>query len=252
MDVQSAIHLIEESPDYDEFAKLKKIFKDRLEELKESDYTERGVCNYYLLRIVLRSHLMYETQECKDYFIEMGQEFRRQLKKYRKDHKKFVQSEINDFFRLMERCYGSLEIIFRRKDFIEEALNSYEQKMHYRKAKFWLQGKFWNWFEYKFLGATSLYGNSFIRWGFSAFVFAMAMAVVYYAVDFVQIDEAMRIIGSGSHWYDYFYFSIVTLTSLGFGDLVPHTFIGKMLVSVEVFFGFIMLGIFISLIQKKM
>lgn len=252
MDVQSAIHLIEESPDYEEFSKLKNIFRDRLDELKETDYTERGVCYYYLLRIVLRSNLMYETQECRDYLGSMDVEFKKQLKKYHKDRKKFVRSEIDDFFRLMERCYGSLEIIFRRKDFIEEEAHAYEQKMNYRKSKFWLQRKLWDWFEYKFLGSTSLYGNSFVRWGMTAFIFALAMAGVYYLLDSMQVTEATRIVGSGEAWYDYVYFSIVTLTSLGFGDLVPSTFTAKMLVSMEVFFGFIMLGIFISLIQKKM
>ena len=120
MDVQSAIHIIEESPDFEQFSKLKKIFKDRIEELKETDHTERGICNYYLLRIVLRSNLMYETEECRDYLGEMNKEFKEQMKKYQKDRKKFAKSEINDYFRLMERSYGSLEIIFRRKDFFEE------------------------------------------------------------------------------------------------------------------------------------
>jgi len=124
--------------------------------------------------------------------------------------------------------------------------------MHYRRDKFWFQNKFWNWFEYKFLGITSLYGNSFVRWGGTAFVFALVMAGVYALLDFGQIDESLRIVAAGSHWYDYIYFSMVTLTSLGFGDLIPHTVWGKVLVSGEVFFGFIMLGIFISLIQKKM
>ena len=231
MDVQSAIHIIDESPDYDEFSKLKKIFKDRLEELKETDFTERAVCNYYLLRIVLRSRLMYETQECRDYFSEMNKEFKKQLKKYKKDRKKFPATEIDDFFRLLERSYSSLEIIFRQKDFVEEELKSYEYKMHYRRDKFWFQNKFWSWFEYKFLGATSLYGNSFIRWGFTAFFFALGMSGVYALLDLSQIDESLRIVAAGNHWYDYIYFSIVTLTSLGFGDMVPHTILGKVFVS---------------------
>jgi len=46
MDVQSAIHIIEESPDYEQYSKLRNIFKDRINELKETDYTERGICYY--------------------------------------------------------------------------------------------------------------------------------------------------------------------------------------------------------------
>jgi hypothetical protein len=252
MDIQSAIHIIEESPDYEQFTKLRNIFKDRLEELQETDFTEKGICYYYLLRIVLRSNLMYETEECREYLGNMDIEFKKQLKKYEKDRKKFSRQEINDFFRLMERSYGSLEIIFRKKDFFEEEKHSYEEKMDYRRFKYWINRKLWNWFEYKFLGSTSRYGNSFVRWGLTAFMFAMVMAGVYYALDVSQIDQTQRIISANSHWYDYFYFSIVTLTSLGFGDIIPHDFFGKFFVSLEVFFGFIMLGIFISLIQKKM
>ncbi|HCW32424.1 MAG: hypothetical protein UT55_C0026G0011 [Candidatus Peregrinibacteria bacterium GW2011_GWE2_39_6] len=254
MDLQSAIRLVEESPNYDEFSKIKKIFKDRIEDLKETDFTEKGICYYYLLRIVLRSHLMYETEECRTYLEGMDKEFRGQFEKYQKDFKKFDRNEIFDFFKLMERSYGSLEIIFRKKDFFEEEKYAYQQKMWYRQQKFWTQRRIWSWFEYAFLGATSSYGNSFIRWGLTAFVFAISMAGIYYLSDLSKTHESMRIVASASlsHWYDYVYFSVVTLTSLGIGDFVPRVLVDKMLVSAEVFFGFIMLGIFISLIQKKM
>ena len=252
MDIQEAIQIIEESPDYEQFKKLKNIFRDRLEELDKNDFTERGVCYYYLLRIILRSQVNYETEECRDSFIDMRHEFSKQLRKYKKDGKRFDKQEIGDFFHLAERCFGSLEIIFRHKDFFEEERRAFEEKMDYRLAKYRMSGKWFKWLEYSFLGGTSRYGNSFVRWGGTAFVFAMIMAVVYYILDVTHLDGATRMIAEGSHWYDYVYFSIVTLTSLGFGDITPHTFIGKFFVSVEVFFGFIMLGIFISLIQKKM
>ena len=252
MDVQSAIHIIEESPDYEQYSKLRNIFKDRLSELKETDYTERGICYYYLLRIILRSHLMYETEECRNYLDQMDEAFKQQLKKYRKDHAKFPKEEIQDFFRLMERSFSSLEIIFRKKDFFEEEKHCYEEKMDYRKYKHWANRHLWNWFEYKFLGSTSRYGNSFVRWGLTAFLFAIVMGGLYFLLDVTAVDTSHRIIDSGAHWYDYIYFSITTLTTLGIGDFVPQTILGKVFVSIEVFFGFIMLGIFISLIQKRM
>ncbi|MDP2624925.1 MAG: potassium channel family protein, partial [Candidatus Peregrinibacteria bacterium] len=126
------------------------------------------------------------------------------------------------------------------------------KKMRYRQSKYWFKHQWWAWFEYYFLGQTSLYGDSFVRWGGTAFCFAMVMAGIYFLLDITTMDHGSRIVAQGSHWYDYIYFSIITLTSLGFGDLIPHTFLAKLFVSGEVFFGFIMLGIFISLIQKKM
>lgn len=253
MDIQAAIQLIEESPDYEQFSKLKKIFKDRIEELKPSDFTEKGVCYYYLLRIILRSQLMYEPQDCRDYFETMTKEFKGQYKKYVDDRNKFHPDEIRDFFKLIERSYGSLEIIFRKKDFFEEEKRSYIKKMEYRQRKFWFQHRWMDWFEYAFLGYTSRYGNSFIRWGATAFIFAVVMAWVYYAVDLAQSFDHLRVVPhEGGHWYDYFYFSISSLTTLGIGDFTPPNFVSKFLVSIEVFFGFIMLGIFIGLIQKRL
>ena len=252
MDVQAAIHLIEESPNYQEFERIKQIFKDRLEELKETDFTERGVCYYYLLRIVLRSHLMYVTEECRNYFAKMNEEFEKQCVKYKKDGKKFNSSEIDDFFHLLERSYGSLEVIFRRKNFVDEMKHAYERKMKARKNHFWHRNKFLRWFEYAFLDLTSSYGESFLRWGLTAMIFAVAMGVLFYGIDLFYTKTKQMIVPSGDHWYNYIYFSVATLTSLGFGDYLPHNFWAKLLASIEVFFGFTMLGIFISLIQKRM
>lgn len=252
MDIQAAIQIIEESPKYEQFSALKKIFKDRLDELKESDFTERGICYYYLLRIVLRSHLMYETEECREYLEGMNREFLRQLKKYKKDGDRFEQAEIADFFRLMERSYSSLEVIFLKKDFLELREKTYQAKMEYRRYAYAFQKQWWLWFEYWFLKTTTAYGSNFLRWGATAFIFAITMAGLYRWIDWATKDPALTIVPAGGHWYDYIYFSVITITSLGYGDLVAKTFLAKVVVSVEVFLGFIMLGIFINLIQKKM
>lgn len=252
MDVQDAIKIIEESPDYEQFAKLKNVFNDRIEKLTEGDFTERGICYYYLLRIVLRSQLMYETEECREYFEKMNEEFKKQMKKYKKDGQKFEKSEVADFYHLMERSYGSLEIIFRKKDFFEEEHRCYQEKMTYRRHFYWFKGQLWPWFEYLFLEKTSSYGNNFLRWGATAFLFAMLMALIYAGVDHFLTPAHLTIVPESGHWFDYGYFSVITVTSLGFGDIVAKTFLAKLLVAVEVFFGFVMLGIFITLIQKKM
>ncbi len=255
MDIQAAISLIEQSSNDKQFSKLKKVFRDRIAELQETDFTERGVDYYYLLRIILNSHLMYETEECRDYLDQMNTAFSKQLHKYFKDRDKFNFNKIHDFFKLMERSYGSLEIIFRKKDFFEEEKHAYQKKMWFRQQKFWFQRRWLEWVEYTTLQWTSNYGNSFLRWGVTAFCFAMAMAGIYFLSDLIQVDPTMKIVGEqtlGKHWYDYIYFSMVVLTSMGLGDILPHSAAAKMLVSLEGFFGFIMLGIFINLIQKKL
>ncbi len=51
--------------------------------------------------------------------------------------------------------------------------------------------------------------------------------------------------------FTYYYYSVVTFTTLGYGDIFPTGLIGEVLVSVEVILGFIMLGGLISIFTNK-
>ncbi len=251
MDFKEAINIIEQRGDFNQYAKLRTVFEDRLKELDRSDYTERGLCFYYLLISLLKAHLVYDTEECREFYAKMDTEFKKQEEKYKEDPERFSSMEINDFYHLMERCYSSLEIVYDKKEFTASKKKTYECKMSYRKNCFWFNKRYWSWLEYKFLELTCLYGNSFTRWGVTAVVFGVILAGFYFLID-LPLDASHKMVSQmDGHWFDYIYFSIVTLTSLGFGDVVPLTLAGKILASIEAVFGFIMLGIFITLIQKK-
>lgn len=252
MNFNEAVSIIEQRGDFNEYARLKKVFEDRLTELKENDNTEKGLCYYYLLLSLLKAHLVYDTDECREFFNKMDKEFSLQENKYRLEQKKNSQLEIKDFYHLMERCYSSLEITYARKGFTDSKRNAYIKKMHYREKSYWFDGNYTDWFAYKFLEMTSMYGDSFIRWGITAALFSLVMAFLYYLID-IEVGEQFKTIPSATaHWFDYIYFSIVTLTTLGIGDFVPKLFIGKFLISIESVFGFLMLGMFLYLIQKKL
>lgn len=251
MEFQDAVKFIEGHSAYDHFDKIKNVFKKRLKELDKTDYVERGICYYYLLRIVLNPSLMYDTDECREYLEKMNEAFKAQFKQYKKSDKKIAKNEMGDFFRLMERSYASLEVIFMNKNFSEEKWLAYEEKMKYRKHKYWFKKQFFSWLGYFILETTAMYGHSFVRWGITAASFALFMAFMYYLLDHTATEASTRLIQENAHWYDYIYFSIVTATTLGLGDIVPQTVLGKVCVSVEVFFGFTMLGIFVNLIQKR-
>ena len=47
------------------------------------------------------------------------------------------------------------------------------------------------------------------------------------------------------------YFSIVTFTTLGYGDIRPVAPFGQLLVIIEVLIGYICLGIFVFLLSRK-
>lgn len=251
MDFKEAINIIEQRGDFNQYAKLRTVFEDKLQELDRSDYTERGLCYYYLLVSLLKAHLVYDTEECREFYTRMDIEFQKQEEKYKEERARFSGMEIADFYHLMERCYSSLEIVYEKKDFAESRKKSYERKMIFRKNAYWFEKKYGSWLEYELLQLTCLYGDSFVRWGITALAFSFVVAFLYFLIDLPVAEQHKMVSSLGGHWFDYIYFSIITLTSLGFGDFVPVTLAGKILTSIEAFFGFVMLGIFITLIQKK-
>jgi len=52
-------------------------------------------------------------------------------------------------------------------------------------------------------------------------------------------------------WFSPFYYSFVTYTTLGFGDITPITKEGMILVTIEVILGYITLGLLVSILANK-
>ena len=256
--IEAIIRDIEEREDLEEKEKIQELFRDRLKRLARTNHHERGVCYYYILRLILKTHQHYESRTAKKIYRKMEHEFRKQHEIYKEKLKKKrfmhvrTKTHIGNFYRLMERFYSSLEVLYDKKDFLSAVRRAYEEKMYYRKHYFLFKGKRWRYLEYAFLDVTCKYGDSFARWGLTSLIFGLVMAGVYWLSDVALANETLRIVGADGHWFDYIYFSIVTLTSLGFGDFVPGSLLGKALTAIEVFFGFIMLGVFVNLIQKKL
>lgn len=255
--IQELIRIIEERGDLEEKDEIKRSFLVYLNTLPLYNYRERGICYFYIIRIILKAHQHYETSEAQKYYYKMMNCFQKQHAKYkeklrnRSSLNKQSISRIAHFYIMMERFYSSLEVLYDKKDFIDALRRAYEEKMYYRKHKFLFQKKRWRYFEYAFLDISCKYGDSFARWGLTAFLFALVMAGIYFLID-LSLPLGNRMVGINGHWFDYIYYSLITVTSLGYGDILPTTFATKFLASFEVFFGFIMLGVFVNLIQKKL
>lgn len=97
---------------------------------------------------------------------------------------------------------------------------------------------------YVLWSATSDCGRSVGRWALWTALFAVGFAVLYSQMDIGWGEDPTPIAP--------LYFSVVTLTSLGYGDITPHTSIGQITVIVEVVVGYVLLGGLISILSTKM
>lgn len=248
MDFQEAVRRIEERGDFNRYAEVKPFFEEQLKSLKKDNHTERALCYYYLLASYLKAQLVHETSECIDFYEQMDSEFSLQEKLFRKD-KKIPLSEVKDFYQLLERCYSSLEFLYERHNFTVRRNLAYEQKMRFRQMNFLLNRQLFSYLEYLFFGLSSRYGISLYRWAATTFVVTLIFAFGYWLIDQV---EAQRMVAEGAtHLFDYLYYSMVVTTTVGLGDITPVTEAGKVLTAAQGFTGFIMLGIFVGLLQRK-
>lgn len=87
-------------------------------------------------------------------------------------------------------------------------------------------------------------GRSMFRWCCCIGILLLIFAELY---SFVGIDY-----GRYETALSPFYFSVVTMTTLGFGDAVPKTLGGQILTMIEVSTGYVMLGGLLSIFSNKL
>lgn len=92
--------------------------------------------------------------------------------------------------------------------------------------------------------ATSDCGRSLARWGAMTVMVALLFAVLYTVVDIGY--------GSNETALSPLYFSVVTITTLGYGDALPQSIAAQVLVMLEVAMGYMMLGGVLSIFATRM
>ena len=115
--------------------------------------------------------------------------------------------------------------------------------------------RLWRW--------SSDYGRSLMLWALWSLFFAFLFALAYmplpawtptwmqsFTPQFHQSTGAYS--GEPLTFWHCFYFSVVTFTTLGFGDIVADNAAARLLVTLEVIFGYVMLGGLISIFSNKL
>ena len=94
------------------------------------------------------------------------------------------------------------------------------------------------------------FGRSLAKPALIAIVLSMLFGVVY-TLD-LQLDWGMMdYSGSSQSWLTPFYYSLVTYTTLGFGDITPQHWSGEIIVIVEVVLGYMTLGLLLTILANN-
>ena len=111
---------------------------------------------------------------------------------------------------------------------------------------------------------SSDYGRSLVLWAAWSILFVFLFAIAYrfpvpswmslwledFTPQFHQTTGSYS--GESLTFWDCIYFSVVTFTTLGFGDIVSDNAAARFLVTLEVVFGYVMLGGLISIFANKL
>ena len=91
-------------------------------------------------------------------------------------------------------------------------------------------------------------GRSFLRWGLWSVGIAALFGLIYFLMGpgHIKVDPPLPF-----SWVTMIYYSVVTFTTLGFGDIKRATETAAMVVMLEVILGYIMLGGLIAILANK-
>jgi len=105
-------------------------------------------------------------------------------------------------------------------------------------------GRFANIFYYLWW-LTSDCGRSMARWCLCIALLALFFGGLFYLIGGIDYR-------GNSGFFSSFYYSIVTLTTLGYGDIVPVTTCARIIAIIEVATGYVMLGGLLSIFNNKL
>ncbi|UCC92871.1 MAG: pentapeptide repeat-containing protein [Thermoplasmata archaeon] len=110
------------------------------------------------------------------------------------------------------------------------------------------------WVMSKLISGLCGYGERPTRVIFWWFAFTFTFAIIYFTGQLIQYSDGVTEIDFGtlSGFLTCFYFSVVTFTTLGFGDISPVTDLGRGVASVEAFTGAFMIALFVLVFGRKM
>jgi uncharacterized protein YjbI with pentapeptide repeats len=144
----------------------------------------------------------------------------------------------------LDSCYGNAIFVRDAKDqdYLDTMEHNIAQEPSPRKRRMMeLMFSFWKRIDY---------GRSLTKPFFYAIILSALFGIIY-LFDMKLSWGLMDYSGSAQSWITPFYYSIVTYTTLGFGDITPQHWLGEIIVVVEVILGYTTLGLILSILANR-
>lgn len=93
------------------------------------------------------------------------------------------------------------------------------------------------------------HGRSLAKVSYYAFLIAMLYGLIY-LMDMIYDWKIMDYSNSAGTWFTPFYYSVVTYTTLGYGDVTANSLFGEILVISEVIVGYFTLGLLLAILAN--
>lgn len=93
------------------------------------------------------------------------------------------------------------------------------------------------------------HGRSLAKVSYYAFLIAMIYGLIY-LMDMIYDWKIMDYSNSAKTWFTPFYYSVVTYTTLGYGDVTANSLFGEILVISEVIVGYFTLGLLLAILAN--
>jgi hypothetical protein len=165
--------------------------------------------------------------------------------------KKVIQEKNNDYKKAKE-VYRNL-----KNYFIQEGIYNISGEYYYRErlmeTKYnWKEKKYLKWIGNMFLKLVAGYGERPLRVLIWWAGIILGYSFIYYFYNGIYIRMANNIASFNPKFLEALYFSIVTFTTLGFGDLAPKPGFFQLFASFEALLGAIFMAMFIYVFARKM
>lgn len=134
--------------------------------------------------------------------------------------------------------FGELKRASNRR----EASECYVKIQEIEQQIAWESSSYLGWFGRSVWRLTCGYGENIARWTAVSFALFTVFTGLYYLGNLIKPVTSI---------VDYPYFSVITLTSLGYGDIQPNGALGKIVACLEIVTGLIMFGLLITFFSKR-